>query len=243
MIIYFDELLLLNFVLNSLILFFTAWVSGAPFLPVRAFGAALLGSVYSLGEVLPQLALLYEPLSKLVLSFLLVHIAFVCQTWRQMTRMLLIFWCTSFVFGGAILGWHFFWQSSFFWTEAQPFEFTLSQIIGGGVIGGSCILIWSKGFLQQFRHEKLYFPVTICYGENSIVLKGYLDTGNALYTLADHRPVLIVESGALREFLPASLLDGLRKRPEEIFSDISQQNMAIANRLELVYCQGIVKTE
>jgi stage II sporulation protein GA (sporulation sigma-E factor processing peptidase) len=66
MYIYVDVVFCINIIMNTIILLTTAWLARISYVWWRVLLAAAWGAVYVIGGVMPQLALFYTPVFKLV---------------------------------------------------------------------------------------------------------------------------------------------------------------------------------
>jgi len=74
--IYVDVVILLNILMNSCILLLTGWIAGIRRCIWRIIIAAAFGSFYSVACLLPELAVFYAPLSKLIAALFIIVLAY-----------------------------------------------------------------------------------------------------------------------------------------------------------------------
>lgn len=108
MYVYADVVLLVNLIMNSLIIWLTAWAAGIRYCWWRITLAALAGGLYSLAGIYQELHLLYTPFAKLLISILLIIFSFGWQSLRRLVLLVGLFYIVSFLLGGAVVGWLFF---------------------------------------------------------------------------------------------------------------------------------------
>ena len=101
MTIYIDIVLLENLIMNYIILFTTALIIKLKIKNIRILLASLLGAIYSVVAYIRILELYSSMILKIILSILIVYIAYNPQNVKQLCKAILIFYLTSFVFGGA----------------------------------------------------------------------------------------------------------------------------------------------
>ena len=100
MTIYIDIVIIENLIMNYIILLATGMVLKIEIKHMRLILASLVGAIYTV-LVYMQIILIYSNfLLKIILSFVIVYIAFRVQSIKQMWKNLLFFYLTSFVFGG-----------------------------------------------------------------------------------------------------------------------------------------------
>ena len=207
-IIFADVLFLINFIINYLLLFSSSRISCLPFSRLRLILSASLGALYSVLFLLPEFSFLTALPAKLVLSLLMVLIAFGnCR----FTRAYLTFICSSLLFGGAAL------LASFVFPD------TFTQISGGVyyihlsfpalfISAAFSFLILHIIFLRRGgKTEKMLCSVCIKNLGKETKLPALLDTGNSLSDPASGGRVVISDLDSLRAILP--------EKAAEILSD------------------------
>lgn len=105
MIIYADMILVVNVLMNSIILFFTALLTGSAIKIWRIIIAAGIGSIYVLASIIDKTYFLSSVGAKLAISIVLVYTVFGFMSLGTFLLRLGTFYVTSFIFGGAVLGW------------------------------------------------------------------------------------------------------------------------------------------
>lgn len=240
MVVYYDELLLINFILNSIILALTAWVANSPASKTRILSGGLLGSVYALGELLPAWMFLYTPLSKLFFTAIVIAAVFGRQPFRRFGILVVIFFVNSFTLGGAVIGWFYFFQSVPIPFNSPRLVITGYQLAGGGIVGIGLIMIWARSFIKTFSRKNICCHLKICYEGQVIELNGLLDTGNRLYSPLGHRPVLFVDQEALAGILSNQVIQYLIANRDclvETLQDVPDANLM--SRLEIIPYQAV----
>ena len=101
MTIYVDIVLVENLIMNYIILFATGLVLKLKINQIRIIISSLLGAMYSIIAYAGILEIYSSLGLKIVLSILIVYIAFNPQNAKKIWKYILIFYLTSFVFGGA----------------------------------------------------------------------------------------------------------------------------------------------
>lgn len=201
--IYADVIFLLNFIMNSLVLIVTAYISGVGLKLWRILLAAAAGAVYVLGEWVPELYVLYYLPCKLLGLFVLIYMAFgykSCKSFLVMTGSFLI---SSFVLGGAVLGWIGFTQNDGLLWSSNPFDIKIAwtHLLGGVCMGLSLLAIVFRQMFAKMLQRRTLYQIKIEYRKRSISVSALLDTGNSLYA-GMGKPVVLVEYTMLKKLLP-----------------------------------------
>lgn len=220
MYIYVDIVLIINIIMNSIILLLTAWTMRVGYKTWRLLAAASAGALYVLAGLLFQAPLLFEPLFKVLVSFLIIVIAFGRRPLRILLLLVGIFFIVSFMLGGAVLGWLFFWQSGNLMQVIARFKAGLNVIswrylAGGGAFGAILIGVMLRNIVRRLICFKTVYKARVQYGGRAVEFKGMLDTGNSLYTPIGRRPVVLVNQAAIEAILDERVRNYLRSNPPD----------------------------
>lgn len=212
MVIYADVLFLINFIMNSLILFLTAWSSGLICHWPRILLAAALGSFYVIGEFYLQPHLPYLVLSRCSLSLLLVLVAFGRRKLASLLLLTGIFYIISFALGGAVAGWFFLCQTSGF---SGWYDVSWTDLLGGAVIGFLTIAVLMRRISEKAVRRTTLYLVEIFYQGRSAKIRAILDTGNSLATLVARKPVIVVNYTQIKAILSSDVIAYLETTPPD----------------------------
>lgn len=100
MTIYLDIIFLENLFMNYIILFATGIIVKAPIKIIRTFISSTIGSIYAIVSYMSILEIYSSVFLKIVLSISMVYIAFGSRNVKLFFKQLIIFYLTSFTFGG-----------------------------------------------------------------------------------------------------------------------------------------------
>lgn len=210
LVVWVDELFINNFLITLLILWATARLSHLSFSLWRLLLSSLLGSLYTIMTLLSfflHLPLMVQILSHLLLSILLIYIAFV-GTYKKLFQALGYLYFVTMIMGGFILASYHLLGGS----PLRPF-FQVARLYRGDLwvlLFGILFLVFIGRYGLSMIHQYLWrgmfhLPLTIYLGEEEVQLKSLVDTGNRLRDPLNHDPVIIVEWHALRNILPENL--------------------------------------
>ena len=101
MTIYVDVVLIENLVMNYIILYATGIILKIKVKHLRLILASLIGAIYSIISYVVEVKVYSNFILKFILSIVIIYVAFNPQKAKKMWKDLLIFYLTSFVFGGA----------------------------------------------------------------------------------------------------------------------------------------------
>jgi len=108
MTIYIDIIFLENLFMNYIILFATGTIVKAPIKIIRTFISSTIGSIYAIISYMSVLEIYSSILLKMILSITMVYISFNSKTLKQLFKQLIIFYLTSFTFGGVAFAFLYF---------------------------------------------------------------------------------------------------------------------------------------
>ncbi len=100
MTIYVDIIFLENLFMNYIILFATGIIVKAPIKIFKTLISSIIGSIYAIISYISGLKIYSNIFLKIILSITMVYIAFENKNLKQFLKQLIIFYLTSFTFGG-----------------------------------------------------------------------------------------------------------------------------------------------
>ena len=102
MTVYLDIIFVENILMNYIILFATLIILKVKNRgqQIRLFASSVIGSSYAIIVYLNIIPIYSNIITKIVLSIVMIYVAFNPQNVKQLLKQLLIFYLTSFVFGG-----------------------------------------------------------------------------------------------------------------------------------------------
>lgn len=100
MTIYIDVIFLENLFMNYIILFATGIIVKAKLKITRTLMSSIIGSVYAVLSYMSILEIYSNILLKVILSISMIYIAFNAENIKVFFKQLIIFYLTSFTFGG-----------------------------------------------------------------------------------------------------------------------------------------------
>ena len=235
MIIYADLVLAINILMNSLILWLTAVATGVRFTAWRIGLAAVAGSVYVLLGAVQELSMLYSPLAKVFVSASLVFITFGYISLRLFLFQVGAFYFVSFLLGGAVLGWLFFWEDHLPLRQGEISLNWINLAVGSLVGAGLAVALTRRCISRMYRKKTLY-ELHIEYRGKKAAVMAMLDTGNGLYTIVGRKPVIPVEVASLMPLLSSGATRFLSEcAPEEWLGSLDSCNDAEwLSRVEVV---------
>ena len=216
--VYWDVLVLENFVINFLILLVTAKLSRLRVSTLRLLAGSIIGALY-VGFIIlqPDLEVYYTTIAKILLSMFIVAVTFSPRKVLQFIRTLAIFYISTFIFAGAAFAFLFFRHQGGFVRNGIVCVFGQSQwsmLVFSIITVGIIVKIFLEVIQSRLTKENMLVHVKISFDNRAIDLSALIDTGNSLRDPLTNIPVMVVEFKALKELLPQeikSIFDGAQE--------------------------------
>lgn len=228
MTIYLDVVLIENLIMNYIILFATGYILKIKLNHIRLIISALLGGIYSILAYMEVLEIYTNFFMKILLSVVMVYLAYNAKNIKLLLKQITIFYLTSFVFGGCSFALLYF-------VKPQEILMKNGMLIGtyplkiavlGGIVGFTISVIAFKVVKRRLNKKDMFCDITVFVGEKNIKTKAMIDTGNMLKDPITRMPVIVVEKDILYEIIPHKILDNLEKIiGGEISNEIYEQEV------------------
>lgn len=209
--IYIDVIFFENLIMNSIILYATSIILKIKPKFFRIITASSIGSIYAIVLYTTEMKIYTSIISKIILSVIMTYVAFNPQNVKKMCKQILIFYLTSFVFGGVALYLIYFLKPQKILIKNGMFvgEYVLKTIMLGGIIAFIVIKVSLKIIKTKFNPKDMYCQIQIKLNNKKIETKAMIDTGNLVKEPITNTPVVIVESTLLYDTLPKEILNNL----------------------------------
>lgn len=213
--VYLDLVFLINLVMDYVILWSTARLGQIHASRRRLALGALLGAVYSVLLFIPCLSFLYALFFRLLISLVIIAVAFYPLTWSRFLHACGYFYFVAFTMGGAVLGALYLLSSAGVYGMLWEFASRLEGISFLWLVPAIAVAVflarWGALFIRRTLVKSFFrVPLTISFGEKDLTIPALLDTGNQLKDPLTRVPVVIAEYSALEPFLPEDLRDIFR---------------------------------
>ncbi len=225
MTIYVDVVLFENLIMNYIILFTTSQILKIEPKHIRIILASLLGAIYSIIAYMNILDIYSKIPLKILLSIIIVYVAFNPQTVKKMWKYILFFYLVSFVFGGAAFSLIYIVKPQEILMKNGLFlgTYPLKIAILGAIVAFITITIVFKLAKNKISKKDLFCEMEICINNKKIETKTMVDTGNMLKEPITNTPVVVVEHMLLYECIPKEILNNLENIIGGDFSNISEK--------------------
>lgn len=202
MIVYVDILIVVNLIINYLLLLSVKRMVSAKTTEKRLIAASSIGAVYSLVIFLPEMGAVISGAFKLVVSGLMIAVAFQKTRVKVYLKRLTLFYIISSVFAGIMMLFYFLSGSAVMEYGNGITYLRISAPVLVLSAGGIYILLsLVRRFFMSTASEKEVCRVRITKGEKSVVLFALMDNGNRLYDNLTSLPVAVGRYKSLKPLL------------------------------------------
>ena len=211
MTIYIDVVLIENLIMNYIILLATGLILKLKIKHIRLILASLLGAIYSIVAYTRVLEVYSSFVLKIILSVLIVYIAFNPQKVKQLWKDILIFYLTSFVFGGAAFALIYIVKPQDILMKNGLFlgTYPLKTVILGAIIAFFIIITAFTVVKKKISKKDMFCKTEIQLNGEKIKANTMIDTGNMLKEPITNTPVIVVEHTLLYQCMPKEILNNL----------------------------------
>ena len=233
MTIYLDVIFLENIVINYIILYVTGIISKVQIKQNRLFLGALIGAIYSVIYYLFKLKIYSSFIVKIFLSIVIIYVAFNSNNFKDLLKKVLLFYLTSFVFGGAAIAIIYMVNSQNITIQNGVLvgSYTLKTVLIGIVVAYFTIIFAFKIIKTKISKKDLICEIEVTLNNKKIRTIALIDTGNMLKEPITNWPVIVMEHTLLYDFLPKEILNhseeilggDFSKIPENIIEEYSSR--------------------
>lgn len=199
-VVYGDVLVAVNFIIDLLILRLCQAFTGIRQPGLRPYLAAAAGGFCSMSIFIPASSFWLDCAIRLVVSFVVVSIAYGRQRLRVFLRLLAVFYAISFLVAGVVIGLWFLWPSGGYAYGNGAVYLNLRPTALLGAVAAAYLFVrifdrvfhWGRGMGEQY-------PVMAVRGGRTVTFTALADTGNRLVEPFSGKPLVVVsmEKGKL----------------------------------------------
>lgn len=205
MVVYIDELFILNLIINYLLLLTSAMLCGSQIKRLRIFAGAAAGALYACFMFFPDATYFYTVLAKTAFSALMSVISYGFHDWRTFLRRTLIFYVVSFAFAGAMMALFKFTNPENAAVRNGVLYAGISSTVLIAVALGAYLimtLLLKNAARGSLEHAVLRTVVAITLFGKTIELEAMVDTGNRLTDPLTNGRIVVVEYTRVRDAFP-----------------------------------------
>ena len=211
MTLYIDIIFLENIIMNCIILLATSIILKEQTKIIRNLISSIIGSIYAIIIYISQIKIYSNFLLKLILSFAIIYIAFKPTTLKSFLKHLVIFYLTSFTFGGVAFALLYFVNPENIELQDGVLigTYPIKMILMGGIVGFIIITISFKSIKGRLTKKDMYCNIKIPLDGKETNITAIIDTGNFLKDPITKIPVIIIEKEKLYNIFPAKILENI----------------------------------
>ncbi len=238
MTVYLDVVLLENLCMNYIILFATAYILKIKIKHGRLFLSSLIGSLYAILGYMQILEIYSNTILKIILSIVMVYLAYNAKHIKILLKQILIFYLTSFVFGGCAFALLYFVKPQEILMKNGMYigTYPLKIALLGGIVGFTITAIAFKVVKNRISKKDMFCEICIEIEKQSVKTKAMIDTGNMLKDPLTGMPVAVVEKEVLQEIIPKGMIEHLEKwmGGEQIDEEFRKENIEYMSKLRVI---------
>ena len=208
MIIYLDVVLIENLIMNSIIMYATAIIMKLKIKHINIIISSTIGAIYSIMTYVSELQIYSNLIIKVILSIIMVYIAYKPQSIKILLKQLLIFYLTSFLFGGVAFALIYIVKPQDILMKNGLFlgTYPLKTVFLSAIIASIVVILGFKIVKSKISKKDMYCDIKIRLNGKEVQTKAMVDTGNFLKDPITGYPVIVVESTLLENIIPTELL-------------------------------------
>lgn len=236
MTVYLDVILIENIIMNYIILFATGLITKVQIKQINIILSSVIGAVYALISYVTTLKIYSTLILKIVLSICMIFVAFKSKNLKTLFKHLIIFYLTSFAFGGCAFALLYYIRPQDILMKNGVYigTYPLKIALLGGIVGFTIVNIAFKLIKGKITKKDMFCEVQINFNKKSANIKAMIDTGNLLKDPITGNNVIVAESNMLENVLPVNVLQNINK----MLTTKTQENSEIDNeyisRLRLI---------
>lgn len=237
MTIYIDVVIIENMVMNYIILFATGIVLKTKIKHLRLILASLIGAIYSIITYISSIQIYSNMIMKIILSIIIVYIAYNPQSIKIMWKQLIIFYLTSFVFGGAAFALIYIIKPQEILMRNGLFlgTYPLKTVILGAIIAFIIIITAFKIVKTRISKKDMFCTINVKINDKELTAKAMIDTGNLLKEPITGKPVVVLEHTILYDCIPKEILNNLENILGGDFEKVPENiKMEYISKLKLI---------
>lgn len=204
--IYLDVLILTNLFVTYFLLLSTKGLLHLVAESFRMVSAALLGGIYSMIILIPNIPSWLLNLLKLIFSVLLVAVAFGMKNKRLLLKNVIVFYGINFIYAGFMFAmWYFITPIGMIYKNGIVY-FNVSAVVLAISTVAAYLVIRCISYLlsKNVKREQLTELELSCNGR-MVLLSAFIDTGNRLVDILSGLPVVVCEFEAITDLIPSDL--------------------------------------
>lgn len=222
--IYLDLVFIENLCMNSIILFATGLVTKTKNKIIRILLSSTLGATYVIGKYLANNQMYSNIFVQVGLAFAMVYIAFSPRNIKWLFKYVIIFYLTSFVFGGCAFALLYYIkpQNILYNNGILKGTYPIKIAFLGAMVGLITLNVAFKLIKNRLSKNDMFCNIKIGYKDKEIIVRAIIDSGNLLKEPITGAEVVVVEKEKLKEIIEEEILNNIEaiiSGKQEILND------------------------
>lgn len=197
--VYLDIFIFENFIINLFLLLLTFKIQRIRYNVKLLYFSSLLGAIYAL-VIFYNVMILTSILVKIIVSILMIYLAIETKQILTIIKSTFVFFMLAFVLGGMCFSFVVM-QNTYivgqnFTIENNSFKEVLLAVI----IVFICITRITDFIKERTLIKNFIYDIYIKEGNNTLQIKGFLDTGNELREPVTNLPCILIEKNYFNQF-------------------------------------------
>ena len=162
---------------------------------------------------------------KIVLSIIMVYIAYKPKNTKILIKQVIIFYLTSFLFGGVAFAMLYVIKPQEILMKNGLFlgTYPLKTVFLGAVIASNILITAFKIVKTKISKKDMYCNIKIYINEKMVGTTAMIDTGNMLKDPITGNPVIVVEATLLEQILPREILQNIENIMGGEFENVTEE--------------------
>ena len=235
-VVWVDVLVLENFFMNLFLLYLLDRLTGSRQIWWKLGLASLAGALYVVVVFFPDLHILYSFLMKLLVSMVMIAIAFTPYSFRQFLKLLLLFYLETFIIGGCIIAVFYIINGDInaAYGSLMINSISSSYLIIGSIISIIFVKLGFDYFENYYKTNNNKIKLDIYMNKRKCSITALVDTGNALKDPITNIPVIIAYVKAIADIFPDNVKKNIieEENYESVIKDII--NSSLKTRIRII---------
>lgn len=191
----------------------------------RILISSLIGGIYSVLSFAPVLEIYSNFITKIILSIVMIYIAFNPKSLKVLVKQLIIFYLTSFAFGGCAFALLYFIrpQDILMRNGVLTGTYPIKIALLGGIVGFVIVNIAFRIVKGRIQKKDMFCNVEIFWKEKKTQIRVLIDTGNLLKDPLSGMSVIVVEKNSLKELIPEHVMEFVEQMIEGKVLDVQEE--------------------
>lgn len=236
MTVYLDIILIENIIMNYIILFATGLITKVKIKQINIIISSIVGAVYVVISYITQLEVYSNFLLKFILSISMIFIAFKARNIKNLMKHLIIFYLTSFAFGGCAFALLYYVRPQDILMKNGIYigTYPLKIALLGGIVGFTILNISFKLIKGKISKKDMFCEIQINFNNKTSKIKAMIDTGNLLKDPITGNNVIIAESRTLENVIPIQVLKNINNMLNTKVEESNEIDKQYIARLRLI---------